>query len=96
MAPMRCNHQRRILPQKSELDGDYDYPKTLIITNENVWCRHRKFWNSLAMTYQRRANAGSDEFCANAGFYAMLDVNRCLCLTSGTHAEKFASSGTYF
>ena len=90
MAPLRCYHQRRVLPPKQEVSGDFDHPKTLFVANESVWCKHRQLRTSLQNTYSFKG--GSEE----NGFYAMLNVNRCLYLTSVTHAERFASPGTYF
>ena len=68
--------------------------KTLFVANENIWCKVRDPVSSYKRTYGCTDDLRSDS--KKSAFYTMLDVNRCLYLTSGRHAEKLASPKTYF
>ena len=74
--------------------------RIIFIANEHVWYHHRNYKQILEGIYSLKlssdAPASPDKPSDNEKYYAMLDVNRCLYLTSATYGERLASPGTYF
>ena len=55
-APMRCNHQRKILPPRQEIQTDFGHPRTLFVANEHIWCKFKDPQKSLRSIYSKGVN----------------------------------------
>ena len=78
--------------------------RIIFIANEHVWYHHRNYHQILDGIYSLKVSADTpatpntktNRLGEGEKYYAMLDVNRCLYLTSATYGERLASPGTYF
>jgi len=93
--PMVCRHKPRLV-ERTEADIDLSSVRILWVANEHCWFEHR----NLRLLMQGVYGVPKEHDIVKNGkdrYYAMLDVNRCMYLTSIAHAEKLASpGGSYF
>lgn len=91
---MPCAHETSKIVRQHK-NNKYDIARTIFIQNEHLWFHFR----DVQMLRQGLYSVPMDQEYTRDGkdkFFAMLEVNRCLFLTSASYAERLASPGTYF
>jgi len=90
---MLCRHEPCEVLRNHE-NYDFEQVRVIWVSNEHCWYRYRDLRVLLQGVYSvsRDSNLRRND---RDRFYAMLDVNRALYLTSPTHVERLASA-SYF
>lgn len=95
MQQMRRSCKHLFLPSFNPLEENLqiDEPSCFFVQNEFLWAKHRPAaLASQTLCYMHPVDQHSP---SKSDFYLMLDLNRCLLLTSGKQLNRLLQDGTF-